>query len=303
MKVIASAPAKVNLALHVGGPRPDGFHPLDTVFQALDLRDEVTAVSDTDLSLTISGLGADLPTDHTNLAIRAAQLLRDTYGAHPGDRAYGKGAQLHIHKVIPVAGGMAGGSADAAATLAALNVLWGLELETSELLELAAELGSDVPFCLVGGVAHGTGRGEKMQQLYTVAQFGWVLLTRTDGLSTPAVFREFDRLHPAAGVPRTTTELRTVLRHGTLPQIGAQLSNDLQAAAISLRPELATVLADLSQAGYGAILSGSGPTIAVLCDPDQCSELAADIIRSYPELAIYSAAGPSGGVQVTVEQR
>ncbi|MDO5025061.1 MAG: 4-(cytidine 5'-diphospho)-2-C-methyl-D-erythritol kinase [Trueperella sp.] len=302
MKVIASAPAKVNLALHVGGPRPDGFHPLDTVFQALNLRDEVTAVEDAGLSMTISGLGANLPTDHTNLAMRAAQLLLDTYGVRPTDRAYGKGARLHIHKVIPVAGGMAGGSADAAATLAALNKLWELELGESQLLELAAQLGSDVPFCLVGGVAHGTGRGEKMQQIYTVAQFGWVLLTRSDGLSTPAVFREFDRLYPAARDPRPTTELRTVLRHGTLAEIGRLLSNDLQAAAISLRPELGDVLSDLSEAGYGAILSGSGPTIAVLCDPDECAELAKDISNAYPELAVYSAAGPTPGAQVTVEQ-
>ena len=186
-------PSKVNLALRVGSARPDGFHPLDTVFEALDVHDEVIVRRSDSLSLRMQGEGAGaLPEDSTNLALRAATALRERFGAPD------LGAEMTVRKAIPVAGGMAGGSADAAGALVALNALWGLGLSGADLMGLGSELGSDVPFCIMGGIAHGTGRGEILTPVHPGRGHAWVLLTNPVGLSTPAVFREFDRIAAAA---------------------------------------------------------------------------------------------------------
>ena len=187
-KVQVRAPGKINLALHVGPPRPDGYHPLATLFQAVSLYEEVLAEAADDVTLTIRGRGADLPTDATNLAVRAAQLLRETSGVD-------RGVALTLTKEVPVAGGMAGGSADAAATLLACDQLWGTGLGREELAELAAELGADVPFALTGLSAMGTGRGDLLTPVMSRGTYHWVLAVQAEGLSTPAVFREFDAMH------------------------------------------------------------------------------------------------------------
>lgn len=307
--VRASAPGKVNIALRVGAPRSDGFHPLDTVFEALDVRDDVEARLAGELSMSISGLGEDLPIDATNLVIRGAQLLKDRYGWRSAlDCAPEElGAQLTVTKRIPVAGGMAGGSADAAATLVALNELWLLGLSDEELHECATELGSDVPFALLGGVARGTGRGEELQTLATNQTHGWVMLTNSRGLSTPAVFNEFDRLDLGeATVPDTASVIdvlsgtATGIEHRTL--LGTVLANDLEQPARSLRPDVATII-DTIRAHIGAgaldahavILSGSGPTIAVLAEPTHLDVLAARLGKLFPELTPVVAIGPARG--------
>ncbi|MER7204491.1 4-(cytidine 5'-diphospho)-2-C-methyl-D-erythritol kinase, partial [Streptomyces sp. NPDC000188] len=195
MSVTVRVPAKVNVQLAVGAARPDGFHDLANVFLAVGLHDDVTATAADELTLTCEGPGADqVPLDRTNLAARAAIALGERYGIEPR-------VHLHIDKDIPVAGGMAGGSADAAGALVACDALWGTGATRDELLEICAELGSDVPFSLVGGAALGTGRGEKLQLLDVGGKFWWVFAAADGGLSTPAVYGEFDRLAEGRAVP------------------------------------------------------------------------------------------------------
>ena len=307
-KVLVSAPAKVNLALRVGPPRLDGFHPLDTVFEALDVYDDVRAslpaldhVADPNepaVTLTITGLGEDLPTDGTNLAVRAAELLRERFGVKDG-------VALHITKRIPIAAGMAGGSADAAGTLVACNELWGLGLSTEELLELGGELGSDVPFAMMGGFAHGVGRGEQLTPIESRVRHHWVLLTSTEGLSTPAVFREFDILMGYTRVPETlvadTVELRKALTDGdgdgaALPLL---MINDLEQPALSLRSDLLQTMRALRSRGHFALLSGSGPTIAVLAPSAyEADQLAEEFRELFPQHGVLRANGPVGAAQI-----
>ena len=296
--VHASAPAKDNVALRVGPPRLDGFHPLDTVFEALDLFDDVVAehLSEPKVTVEISGLGEDLPTDASNLAVKAAELLRGRYGVETG-------VALSITKRIPVAGGMAGGSADAAATLVACNALWELGLEPEELCELGAELGSDVPFSLFGGLAHGTGRGEELTPVRPGAMHSWVLLTNPQGLSTPDVFREFDAIMGYERVPDTlvadTEELRAALGGTDLAAIGSLMANDLAEAAFSLRPDLREIVRAIGTKGITTILSGSGPTIAVLAEDFLTADaLAGSLARDFPELTVLRADGPAAGAHV-----
>ncbi|NLI04467.1 MAG: 16S rRNA (adenine(1518)-N(6)/adenine(1519)-N(6))-dimethyltransferase RsmA, partial [Actinomycetaceae bacterium] len=253
-RVVASAPAKVNLALRVGGPRPDGFHPLDTVFEALNIRDTITATLAGELSMTVSGITEGVPTDESNLVLKAARLLRQTFpdrGLFADPAAIAPelraddglvGAHLHVDKKIPVAGGMAGGSADAAAALVALNELWELGLTQTQLLELGAELGSDVPICIMGGIAHGIGRGELLTPVPSEQTHGWVMLTNPRGLSTPAVFRTFDDLRIVIGPPAPTDELREALGTPNTGRVAGLLANDLEPAARAMRPDLAMIL-------------------------------------------------------------
>lgn len=299
-RVLVSAPAKVNLALRVGGPRPDGFHPLDTVFEALDVFDDVEVTAADELTVDITSPGdavaiADLPLDGSNLAMRAATALLDRRGlTGPG----APGARISITKRIPVAGGMAGGSADAAGALVALNKLWDLGFGADELERIAADLGSDVPFALKGSVAHGQGRGELLEAVQVALVHAWVFLTRSDGLSTPAVFREFDRLNPQAGDPAPTTDLRAALESGSIDDIGAAMVNDLEEPAASLNPELGQMLGQLRADGLHAILSGSGPTIAVLTDPDSLHAIAQQLAARYPHTTVLAACGPAAGAHV-----
>jgi 4-diphosphocytidyl-2-C-methyl-D-erythritol kinase len=265
--ITVRVPAKVNVQLAVGGRRADGFHGLASVFFAVGLYDEVTVTPADRLTVTVEGAdAAQVPADPSNLAARAAVLLGDRYGIAPD-------VHLHIVKGIPVAGGMAGGSADAAAALVACDALWGTAAGPELLAELAAELGSDVPFSLLGGVALGEGRGEVLTPVPTGGVFHWVFAVADGGLSTPAVYGECDRLRDLGGgssdsdvpVPAADPALLAALRGGDAAALGAALSNDLQAAALSLRPSLAATLQAGTDAGaIGALVSGSGPTCAFL---------------------------------------
>jgi 4-diphosphocytidyl-2-C-methyl-D-erythritol kinase len=264
-EVRVTAPAKINLSLGVGPVREDGYHPLATVYQAVGLLDEVVLrPADVD-DLTVSGDGVDIsevPTDEDNLVLRAVRLLAE----HHDEELT---VAVHIRKRIPVAGGLAGGSTDAAAALVGADTLFGLHTPREELLEIAGRLGSDVPFCLLGGTALGSGRGELVAPVMTRGEYWWVIVTDSGGLSTPEVYREFDRLHADRQVPEPEVpdELLAGLRAGSAEQLGAALHNDLQRPALSLRPDLADLLAaGRIASAHGAIVSGSGPTTAFLCD-------------------------------------
>lgn len=257
------APAKINVTLRVGAPRPDGYHPLATVYQAVSLHDEVVAdwAEPGEFTVTVAGEGAGLvPLDHRNLALRAARLLVSTYG--PND---GLGVAVTITKSIPVSGGLAGGSADGAAALLACATLWDLDLSEDDLRGLAAHLGSDVPFALLGGTAVGSGRGEQIAPALTTGSYHWVLAFGWHGLATPAVYRRFDELNPEPAPPEVAPELMNALRAGDPALLARTLSNDLQPAALDLQPRLRqTLQAGLELGALGAVVSGSGPTCAFL---------------------------------------
>ncbi|MFD4870999.1 4-(cytidine 5'-diphospho)-2-C-methyl-D-erythritol kinase [Streptomyces sp. NPDC058412] len=293
--VTVRVPAKVNVQLAVGAARPDGFHDLANVFLAVSLFDEVTATPADTLTVTCEGPDADqVPLDRTNLAARAAEILAARHGIEPA-------VHLHIAKNIPVAGGMAGGSADGAAALLACDTLWGLDTPRAELLDICAELGSDVPFSLVGGAALGTGRGELLTPVAAGA-FHWVFAVADGGLSTPAVFREFDRLTAEREVPapEASPALLAALASGDPAALGAALGNDLQAAALSLRPSLADTLAAGTGAGaLAALVSGSGPTTAFLvADRESAEKVAAALDASGTCRATRVASSPAPGATV-----
>ncbi len=275
--VTVRVPAKVNVQLAVGAARPDGFHDLANVFLAVSLFDEVTATATSGDGPTVSCEGPDsdqVPLDRTNLAARAAEILAARAGLTPA-------VHLHIAKNIPVAGGMAGGSADGAAALLACDALWGLGTPREELLEICAELGSDVPFSLVG-----------------------LSLIHTGGLSTPAVFREFDRLTEgtAVPVPEASAELLAALASGDPDALAAVLprSNGLQPAALSLRPELAeTLAAGVAAGALAGLVSGSGPTTAFLVrDAGAAVKVAAELEASGTCRATRVTASPAAGATV-----
>jgi 4-diphosphocytidyl-2-C-methyl-D-erythritol kinase len=291
-------PAKINLALKVGPPRVDGYHPLATVYQAVSLYDEVHAAwADPDeFTVTVAGEGADVvPHDDSNLAVRAARLLARTHGPHDA-----LGAALSIKKAIPVAGGLAGGSADGAAALLACAVLWDLDLSPEALRALAAQLGSDVPFALLGGTAVGSGRGEEVVPALARGTYHWVLGFGHRGLSTPAVYRRFDQLHPGARRPEIPAELMNALLSGRADQVGASLDNDLEQAALDLQPQLAQVLeTGLEYGALGALVSGSGPTCAFLVDSESAAvDLSIALSADGLCRAVRRATGPVPGARV-----
>ncbi|CAM5388053.1 4-(cytidine 5'-diphospho)-2-C-methyl-D-erythritol kinase [Streptomyces avidinii] len=293
--VTVRVPAKVNVQLAVGAARPDGFHDLANVFLAVSLHDEVTATAADTLTITCTGPDADqVPLDRTNLAARAAEILAARAGIEPA-------VHLHIAKNIPVAGGMAGGSADGAAALLACDALWGLNTPRAELLDICAELGSDVPFSLVGGAALGTGRGELLTPV-EAGTFHWVFAVADGGLSTPAVFREFDRLAEGRRIPEpeASPALLAALASGDADALGAELANDLQAAALSLRPQLARTLAAGVEGGaLAALVSGSGPTTAFLvADQESAEKVAAALEASGTCRATRIASSPAQGATV-----
>jgi len=260
--VTVRAPGKINLYLAVGDRRDSGYHDLTTVFHAVSLVDEITIRNADVLSLEIGGEGADqLPLDERNLAWQAAELMAEHVGRAPD-------VSIAIDKCIPVAGGMGGGSADAAAVLVALNSLWELGVPRRDLHVLAAKLGSDVPFALHGGTALGTGRGEQLATVLGRNTFHWVLAFADGGLSTPAVFSELDRLREIGAPPRLDEPEPVVaaLATGDPERLAPLLGNELQAGALSLKPGLRRVLRAGVEAGaLAGIVSGSGPTCTFLC--------------------------------------
>ena len=290
------APAKINLHLTVGRPRADGFHELTTVFHAVGLYDEVTVRRADALSVTVTGQDAGaVPTDRDNLAARAVVALADRCGRPPD-------VEIAIRKGIPVAGGCAGGSADAAAALVACDVLWGLGLSRDELAVTGAALGSDVPFSLHGGTLLGTGRGERLTPVLGAGSYTWVLAVADGGLSTPAVYAELDRQREAGPVAlaASSDQVLAALRLGSPEALGRALGNDLQPAALALRPALAAVLAAGRAAGaVGVLVSGSGPTVALLArDAPGATSLAASLAASDVCRSVRVADGPVPGARV-----
>ncbi len=328
----ARAPAKLNLQLSVGPRRPDGFHHLATVFHAVSLFDELTVRAAGRVTVRVEGAGAgQVPAGRRNLAVQAATALRKAAGITAG-------AEILIRKRIPVAAGLAGGSADAAAALVACNKLWGAGLRPDELARLAAGLGSDVPFGLTGGTAVGLGRGERLSPALVSGRYHWVLCVADAGLSTAAVYAEYDRLHATAtdggrttasteaegaqlavgveaadGVaamrsrrpsprrpPGVSRDLLAALRSGDPAAVGALLANDLQPAALSLRPQLRRTLeAGLEHGALGSIVSGSGPTCAFLgADEEHALDLAAALAGAGVCRYVACASGPVPGAMV-----
>jgi 4-diphosphocytidyl-2-C-methyl-D-erythritol kinase len=300
--VTVRVPAKINLQLAVGPLRPDGYHGLVTVFHAISLFDEVTVVPAGCDSVTVSGEGAqDVPENADNLALRAVRALRaeqERRGRAPGD-----GVAVAISKRIPVAGGMAGGSADAAAALVACNELWDAGLSQSELCEVGATVGSDVAFAVLGGTAVGRGRGEQLTPaLVAATKYHWVLALAGGHLSTPAVYAKLDQLRAGQDIqePELSTDLMSALRSGDAGQLGAALSSDLQAPAVALFPALRkTLRAGRESGAVGALVSGSGPTCYFLAlDDAHAEDLAASLSAAGVCRAIASATGPAAGATV-----
>jgi 4-diphosphocytidyl-2-C-methyl-D-erythritol kinase len=301
-QVRVSAPAKINLSLAVGPVRDDGYHPLATVYQAVGLYDEVVVRPAGTPTVTVDGDGVDaaaVPVDGDNLALRAVRLLAEHHDTELT-------AALHLHKRIPVAGGLAGGSTDAAAALVGVDALFALQTPRSTLLELAARLGSDVPFCLLGGVAMGSGRGELVTPVMTAGEYWWVVVPDRGGLSTPSVFAELDRLAAAGDAafptePEIDDELLAALRAGDPRRLGAALSNDLERAALSLRPDLAERLRVGREAGaLGSLVSGSGPTTLFLCEgPEQAGAVDAYLQQECGTVPGLVVTGPVHGARVT----
>lgn len=301
VKVRASG--KVNLALRVGGLRPDGYHSLETVFQALSLYDDVKVrrAEPGRYSVTVLGDQAALvPTDDSNLAVRAARLLARRHGGE--DRC---GVELRIRKTIPVTGGMAGGSADAAAALVGCAEVWGIDTSPTELAGLAMEVGADVPFALHGSTALGTNRGDELVPVLSRGSYHWVLALPSVELSTPKVFARFDELNPhrPPEPPPVPDALLEGLASGDLRRVAARLVNDLEPAAISLRPELGDVLqAGRDHGALAGIVSGSGPTCAFLtANEDAALRLAVALSGLGLCRTVRRATGPSLGARLQAD--
>lgn len=299
---VATACGKINLFFQVGSLGASGYHEVASAYQAVDLRETVRASVAPNWRVTVVGDLTEaqlalVPSDESNLVVRAARALADAAGlAEP--------APLHfeIAKRVPVAGGMGGGSADAAAALLAATEAWQLDLPTEQLVAVAARLGADVPFALLGGAAIGTGSGETLHSI-AAAVFDWVLITDDEGLSTPAVYRELDSMRVALGLdpanlpaPAVPQALLTALANAELEGVAAGISNDLQPAAVRLRPELAEHIALAETHGaLRAMVSGSGPTIAALvASPEAAVQLAAKLQSlGLQTIATRSAFGPA----------
>jgi 4-diphosphocytidyl-2-C-methyl-D-erythritol kinase len=303
--VTVRVPAKINLQLAVGPLRSDGYHGLVTVFHAVSLFDDVTvAPAETD-TVTVTGEGAGLvPEDSDNLALRAVRALRAALADRTETPHGDGGVAVTIEKRIPVAGGMAGGSADAAAALVACNELWATGLSQQELCEVAATVGSDVAFAVLGETAIGRGRGELLTPVPTAtpATYHWVLALADGHLSTPRVFHTLDRQRQDREVagPELSTELMQALSAGDPARLGAALSNDLQEPALTLFPALRKTLdAGLELGALGALVSGSGPTCFFLArDSGHATDLAAALPGAGVCRQVARATGPVPGATV-----
>ena len=297
--VTVKVPAKVNLQLSVGPRESDGYHNLVTVFQAVSIFDEVTLTKSHEGSgVTIAVTGDQthgVPEDGSNLAVKAAQLIAEKFG-------FDADVHIEVKKSIPVAGGMAGGSADAAATLVGMDALFKLEVTREELLALGSELGSDVPFLILGGTAIGTGRGDQLTAALSRGTYHWVFALSTVGLSTPAVYSECDRMRAEREIaaPKVSDALMQALLAADPEAVGESLVNDLQSAASSLRPALTLILeVGRDYGALGAIVSGSGPTVAFLvADEESGLDLAVALTASGVVGSVARATGPVPGARV-----
>jgi 4-diphosphocytidyl-2-C-methyl-D-erythritol kinase len=292
-------PAKVNLQLSVGPLGSDGFHEVTSVFQAISLFDDVTVATAPEgdgIKISISGqTSSGVPTDSSNLAVKAAELMIKNYDL-PTDLI------IKLKKEIPVAGGMAGGSADAAGVIVGLDSLFELGLSRDEMEIVGSKIGSDVPFSICGGVAIGTGRGDQITPALAKGSYNWVLALSGQGLSTPSVYQECDRLREGLSIssPAVSEQLMQALRAGDAKALGKALTNELQPAACSLRPALRLVLdVGVDYGALGGIVSGSGPTVAFLVsDDDHAMDLTVALSASGVVSSVVRATGPAHGARI-----
>ncbi len=296
--VRASAPGKINLSMHVGPLRADGYHGVATVYQAVSLIEELTATEADEITLSFSGPidTSHIPLGESNLAVRAARAV----AAEAGITA---GARLEIVKNVPIAGGMGGGSADAAAALVAVDALWETNLGSATLDRLGAELGADVPFALHGGTAIGLGRGDALTPVLSQGHFEWVLVSSEDGLATPEVFRRLDQLRDedsdlASAVeaqPNVEPELLHALRNGDARALANHIRSDLQEPALRLMPRLADALDfGVANGALAGIVSGSGPTLAFLAEDDSVALALVEAFRGTKRNALRALAPVRG---------
>lgn len=294
-QVAVRVPGKINLQLSVGPLQRDGYHELATVFQSVSLFDEVT-VSQIESGIEItSDSKSNIPLDKENLAFRAAEIMCKKFDIETG-------LAIKIKKEIPVAGGMAGGSADAGGAIVAIDSLFSLGLKRNEMERIGAELGADVPFTIAGGTAIGTGRGDQIAPVLSRGSYNWVLALSTSGLSTPSVYKECDRLREGLDIskPLVSDSLLQALSHGDAKALGKALSNDLQPAACSLKPALRLILdVGLDYGALGGIVSGSGPTVAFLAEnEDHALDLVVALTSSGVVGNVIRVAGPVPGARV-----
>ncbi|MGP9537412.1 4-(cytidine 5'-diphospho)-2-C-methyl-D-erythritol kinase [Brachybacterium sp. AOP43-C2-M15] len=302
-RVVVRAPGKINLSLGVGAVDAHGYHALATVFQAVDLYETVTASRADTLSLEMtSSVPGELPLDGSNLALRAAELMREEFSLT-------EGAALHIDKQVPIAGGMGGGSADAAAALVALDRLWGLGLGGEGLRRLGARLGADVPFAMLGHTALGRGNGGDLTTVLTHGEWTWLLAIPGGHLSTPQVFRTFDEIVRTTGrrpaeQPEVDERQLQALSGGNIELLAETLENDLQVAAFALHPGLEPVVETAERLGApAALVSGSGPTVAVLVEDEaQARSIAAGLMRDSLVDSCLVVRGSAPGASVLVEE-
>lgn len=302
--VRVKAPGKINVSLRVGPPREDGYHSVASVYLAVSLYEEITATATDDgaITVTVDGQGSlnlpmeEIPLDASNLAARAATLLAELSEKSTG-------VHLNITKRVPIAGGMGGGSADAAAALLACDALWNSGFSRDELAKIAVDLGADVPFALIGGTAVGVGVGEQLTPAISKTPLHWVLVPSAFGLSTPAVYRTLDDLRLAGGevppeIPEIDPHILSAMRAGDAHALGELLHNDLQAAALELAPELKDVLAAGKDAGaLAGIVSGSGPTVAFLAESEEHAATV-DALLSTAGLSTELVHGPAHGARI-----
>ena len=303
-QVVVRAPAKINVFFRVGEKQSDGYHDVASLYQAVSVYEDVTATESDTFSLTFSGSvdSSHLAVDDSNLAIRAAKLLAARTG-------YSGGVALSISKNVPIAGGMGGGSADAAATLVACDALWHTNASKELLYQLASELGADVPFALKGGTAVGTGRGDELSQALSTGAFYWVLVLPNEGLSTPVVYEKLDQqrensqldIAPAVDQPSVDTGVLQAIRLGDPQLLAGRLHNDLQQATLELAPALEQIL-DLgrSEGALAGIVSGSGPTLAFLVENSEAARKLQAMFEA-KGLHALSATGPVPGARILNE--
>ncbi|MGE5575955.1 MAG: 4-(cytidine 5'-diphospho)-2-C-methyl-D-erythritol kinase [Syntrophothermus sp.] len=263
--------AKVNLTLDVLGKRPDGYHELESIMQSIGLYDTLEFRSASD-GIRLSCNHPEVPAGEDNLIHKAARALQESFGL-------AQGAEIRLEKAIPVAAGLAGGSADAAGTLIGLNALWGLHLSHRELAEVAAGLGSDVNFCLTGGTALAQGRGERVTVLPAAPNFWLVLLKPRFGVSTAEVYRGLDLKSVGDLRPDTVAMLNACVIND-FNAIAGGLRNVLESVTLSRYPELSELKAALRRAGAaGVLMSGSGPTVfGIAPDEETAEEVAAALM-------------------------
>ncbi|WP_194421922.1 4-(cytidine 5'-diphospho)-2-C-methyl-D-erythritol kinase [Microbacterium abyssi] len=295
------APGKINVYLGVGGRHDDGYHALATVFQAVSLYEDVIATEAADFTLSVSGIDNPeaVPLDDRNLAMRAAKMLASATG-------YDGGVHLELRKSVPVAGGMGGGSADAAAALVACDALWGTGLSPHDLHELAARLGADVPFALHGGTAVGTGRGDELNPALARGRFDWVLVTSDEGLSTPEIYARLDAHRAENGALADDPPLSLdvpipvlqALRAGDPHSLAASMYNDLEVPALLERPVLDDIINEGLHAGaLSGIVSGSGPTLAFLCETPESAQYVQAAFADAGRTALH-VHGPVAGARI-----